>query len=76
MKALVLTLSRYVLRQGVPKGERINLSHDRAAADVKLRELISGKPTASTIADMCQQFIAYHRAHRCRLRRAGRVDSR
>lgn len=43
------------------KGERINLGHDRQAADVKLRELINGKPTAGTIADMCQQFIAYQR---------------
>lgn len=43
------------------KGERINLGHDRQAADAKLRELINGAPTAGTIADMCQQFIAYHR---------------
>lgn len=43
-------------------GERINLGHDRTAADVKLRELINGKPSAGTIGDMCQQFIAYHRA--------------
>lgn len=44
------------------KGERINLGHDRQAADVKLQELIAGKPTAGTIADMCFQFIAYQRA--------------
>jgi hypothetical protein len=43
-------------------GKRINLGHDRQAADVKLRELINGAPTAGTIADMCFQFIAYHRA--------------
>jgi integrase len=44
------------------RGERINLGHDRAVADVKLRELINGAPTAGSIADMCQQFIAYQRA--------------
>lgn len=44
------------------KGQRINLGHDRQAADVKLRELINGKPTAGTISDMCFQFIAFHRA--------------
>lgn len=44
------------------KGARINLGHDRQVADAKLRELINGAPVAGTIADMCQQFIAYHRA--------------
>lgn len=44
------------------KGKRINLGHDRRAADVKLQELIAGAPTAGTIADMCYQFIAYQRA--------------
>jgi integrase len=44
------------------KGARINLGHDRAAAERRLRELIDGKPTAGTIADMCAQFIAHHRA--------------
>lgn len=44
------------------KGERINLGHDRKEADTKLRELINGAPVAGTIADMCAQFIAYHRA--------------
>lgn len=46
---------------GLIGGERINLGHDRRAAEVKLRELIAGKPTAGTIADMCAQFIAYQR---------------
>lgn len=44
------------------KGKRHNLGHDRQAAEIKLRELIAGKPTAGTIADMCYQFIAFHRA--------------
>lgn len=43
------------------KGERIALGADRHEAEIKLRELINGKPTAGTIADMCAQFIAYHR---------------
>jgi integrase len=51
------TTTYYALIQG----KRINLGHDRQAADVKLRELINGSPTAGTIADMCGQFIAYQR---------------
>lgn len=57
------TTTYYAVIRGVSgKTERINLGHDRAAADRKLAELVNGKPTAGTIADMCAQFIAHHRA--------------